>query len=395
MKKTLMVMASVAMFATSCQKKTEQKTETAGKPLSVQMAESEMTRVPRTTNLDFRTTPRWNYSTGVELYAFLQAAEKHNNKEIYDYAYSYVDTFVQPDGSILGYKAEEYNIDNVNSGKLLFSFYDQTHEERFKKATDVLRGQMKTHPRTKEGGYWHKQVYQHQMWLDGLYMGAPFVAEYGMRNGEDVAEDMARQFCIVGRHTYDDSTRLYRHGWDESKSTHWADPETGRSQHAWGRANGWYMMAMVDALQYIPEGTPSRDTVITRLQDLAEALLDVRDSETGMWYQVLDRPGQEGNFVESSCSAMFIYSMLKGARLGYLDAKYKETGAEAFEQFVKRFIKKNDDGTISVTDCCAVAGLGGKSMRDGSFNYYINEPIRDNDPKTIGPFVLACLEVGE
>ncbi len=393
MKYITLFLAAVAFVATSCQQNGQKCTSSDGKPLSIRIAESEMARVPNTLNLDFRTSPKWNYSTGLELFAFQQVAEKYNDRPIFDYVYSYVDTMINADGTIFGYRPDEYNIDHVNAGKLLFHIFDQTGEERFRKATELLREQMKTHPRTAEGGFWHKKVYENQMWLDGLYMGAPFVAQFGSRNGEDVAADMVNQFLVVGRHTYDDSTHLYRHAWDESCSMFWADKKTGRSQHAWGRANGWYMMAMTDILEFIPAGTEGRDELVNRLQSLAEALLDYRDEQTGMWFQVLDSPKREGNYLESSCSSMFIYSFLKGARLGYLDEKFAEIGREAFEQFKARFVRENEDGTVSLTDCCAVAGLGGKDMRDGTFNYYINEPSRDNDPKTVGPFVMACLEM--
>ncbi len=391
--KIAFALASLCLLSACAGKQQSTTTDESNTPLSVQMARSEMKRVPNTTNLDFRTKARWNYSTGLELYAFQQVAERYNDREIYNYVYSYVDTMILGDGSIYNYEVEEYNIDNVNAGKLLFKIYDQSGEERFKKAADLLRSQMKTQPRTSEGGFWHKNIYEHQMWLDGLYMGAPFIAEYGKRTGEDVAEDMMNQFLIVAKHTYDDSTKLYRHAWDEQHKMFWADPETGRSQHAWGRADGWFMMAMVDILEFIPDGTKGRDQVLDILQNLAASVLNYRDSATGMWFQVLDQPGREGNYVESSCSAMFICSMLKGARLGYLDQSYAEIGREAFDQYVKTFVKENEDGTISVTKGCAVAGLGGKNMRDGSFDYYINEPVRDNDPKSIGPFVMACLEV--
>ncbi len=392
MKKAVIALAGLCLMM-ACSGKKENNSNSDSTPLSIRMARSEMARVPNTLNLDFRTSPCWNYSTGLELYAFQQVAERYNDREIFDYVYSYVDTMVQGDGSIFNYEVEEYNLDNVNSGKLLFRIYDQTGEERFKKASDLLRSQLQTQPRTGEGGFWHKQIYEHQMWLDGLYMGAPFLAEYAKRTGEDVAEDMVNQFLIVGRHTYDADTRLYRHAWDESHEMFWADKETGRSQHAWGRANGWYMMAMVDILEFIPEGTKGRDEVLTTFQTLAQTLLEYRDSTTGMWFQVLDQPYREGNYVESSCSAMFIYAFLKGARMGYLAPEFREIGEEAFQQFVDTFITTNDDQTISLTRGCAVAGLGGKQMRDGSFDYYIGEPIRDNDPKAIGPFVMACLEV--
>lgn len=391
--KRLGLLSLAAICMCSCVKEAAKVNTPVQEKLSVQMARSEMKRVPNTLNLDFRTTPKWNYSAGLELYSFLQTAEKYGDKEMFKYVYSYVDTMVHIDGSIYNYKPEEYNIDHVNAGKLLFSIYDITHEARFDKASNLLRSQMLTHPRTTEGGWWHKKVYPHQMWLDGLYMGAPFVAEYGKRNGEDVYEDVVKQFLIVGKHTYDDSTHLYRHAWDEAKEQFWADPTTGCSQHAWGRANGWFMMAMVDVLAIVPEGTVGRDSLLNMFRGLSETLLDYRDEKTGMWYQVLDSPKREGNFVESSCSAMFTYAYLKGSRLGLLDSKFDNIGRETFDKFVSRFVKTNEDGTISVTDCCAVAGLGGKNKRDGSFDYYIHEPIRDNDPKTIGPFVLSCLEL--
>jgi unsaturated rhamnogalacturonyl hydrolase len=376
----------------SCAKQQPVQEETPRK-LSIQMAHSEMKRVPNTVNLDFRTSPKWNYSAGLELYSFLQVAQRYNDKALFAYVYSYVDTMIHNDGTIYKYDPQEYNIDHVNAGKLLFGMYDITHEQRFKKASELLRSQMLTHPRTTEGGWWHKNVYAHQMWLDGLYMGAPFIAEYGKRNDEDVAEDVVKQFLIVGKHTYDAGTRLYRHAWDESLKQFWADPVTGCSRHAWGRANGWFMMAMVDVLALVPEQTAGRDSLLSMFRTLSETLLEYRDDASGMWYQVLDSPKREGNYVESSCSAMFTYAFLKGSRLGLLDEKFKSIGRECFDKFVKRFVKENEDGTISVTDCCAVAGLGGKNMRDGSFDYYINEPIRDNDPKTIGPFVLSCLEL--
>lgn len=370
--------------------------KTKEKPLSVRLAESEMARVPNPVNLDFRTKLSWNYSTGLELYSFLKIYEKYGDQSVYDYVKAYADTMIHADGSIYGYEVAEYNIDHVNAGKLLFHLYDKTKDERYRKAADLLRSQMDTHPRTSEGGYWHKNVYPHQMWLDGLYMGAPFVAEYAQRfNRPSDFEDMVNQFLIVARHTYDPATKLYRHGWDESRQMHWADSITGQSQHAWGRACGWFMMGMVDILEFIPQETKGREALVEIFAGLAESLLEYRDPQSGVWYQVIDSPGREGNYLESSCSSMFAYAFLKGARLGYLPAKFKQEGESAYHAVVKNFIKTHEDGTVSLTDGCAVAGLGGKNMRDGSFGYYIGEPVRDNDPKAIGPFIMAALEMGE
>lgn len=385
--KHLFVYTLIAAVLVGC------KTEQTNDDLALALAQSEMKRVPHPVNLDFLEKPKWDYCLGLELQSFYDLAEHTNNEQLHNYVYAFVDSMINNDGSIYGYSPEKYNIDHVNSGKLLFRVYDKYKEERFKKASDLLRSQMLTHPRTSEGGFWHKQSYPHQMWLDGLYMGAPFIAEYGKRNNEDVAADMVQQFLIVGKHTYDPATKLYRHAWDESRTMFWADSITGQSQHAWGRANGWFMMAMTDVLEFIPEATPGRDSLLTQLNGLAEALLTVRDTATGMWYQVLDNPGREGNYVESTCSAMFVYSFIKGARLGYLPAKFAQLGSEAYNQYVKNFVRVAPDGMVSITNCCAVAGLGGKRMRSGTYDYYISEPVRDNDAKAIGPFIMATLEL--
>lgn len=383
--KQILLTATAAILLSACSQNTT--------PLSVQMCNSEMARTPHSVNLDFRPVPRWNYSAGLELYAMLKVSQKYGIDSIFNYVYSYPDSLIDDKGIIAGYKKEEYNIDNVNAGKLLFDLFDITNDKRFLTAADSLRNQMYTHPRTSEGGFWHKKTYPHQMWLDGLFMASPFIAQWAYRNAENVGWDMMRQFTIVGKHTYDPKTRLYRHAWDEAKEQFWCDSITGQSQHAWGRANGWYMMAITDILEFIPDTASGRDDVLKIYNDLAETLLSYRDSATGMWYQVLDSPQREGNYLESTCSAMFIYSYLKGARMGYLPQKFAKIGKESYTQFVNRFISHNPDGTISLTDCCAVAGLGGKNKRDGSYQYYLSEPIRDNDPKGIGPFLLASLEV--
>lgn len=362
-------------------------------PLSLRMTYSEMLRTPHAVNLDFRPEPRWNYSAGLELCAMWQAAQRYDCQQVRDYVYSYADSLVNADGTIKGYRGDEYNLDNVNAGKLLFALYDSTREERFRLASDTLRRQLASHPRTAEGGFWHKQVYEHQMWLDGLYMGAPYLLEHAQRNGEDASQDVLRQFQVVGSHTFDPQTQLYRHAWDESRTQFWADSLSGQSAHAWGRANGWYMMAMVDVLAMLPDTVERRTALLTRFRNLTDALQQYRDTATGMWFQVLDAPGREGNYVESSASAMFVYAMLKGSRLGLLDARYAEIARRAYRQFCQCFVRTNEDGSISVTNCCAVAGLGGKARRSGTYDYYLSEPVRDNDPKSVGPFVMASLEM--
>lgn len=365
----------------------------AKKPYSVWMVDSEIKRNPEAWMLDFSKEPKWNYCHGLMLQAILQTGQKTNNQEYFDYPYSFADLMISEDGKIKTYKPEEYNIDRVNTGKILFPIYAKTKEERFAKAMTLLRNQMKTHPRTADGSFWHKKIYPHQVWLDGLYMAGPFLAQYGEVFDEpELFDEAALQIIDAHKYLYDAKTGLYYHGWDESRQQKWADPETGLSPNFWSRSIGWYMMAMVDVLDYLPEDHPKRAEIIEILQDVSAAVEKYRDPKTGMWYQVTNMGDREGNYLESSGSAMFIYTWVKGAQKGYLDKSYEKKGKKAYDQYIKRFLKKEADGTISIIDGCSVAGLGGEKVyRDGSFEYYISEPIRDNDPKAVGPFIMLSL----
>ena len=362
-------------------------------PMSVRLAESEMVRCPESWQLDFQPKLKWDYCHGVELQAFLRLEEMYGDSRYFDYAEAYCDTMVREDGTVVAYKREEFSLDRVNTGKILFNMYARTGEEKYKKALDLMYSQFKDQPRTKEGGFWHKKVYPHQMWLDGLYMGCPFYAEYAARyNRPEAFQDIINQFCVVARHTYDPATGLYKHAWDESRAMFWCDKQTGQSAHSWGRAMGWFAMAIVESLEFIPVNEPNRDSLLAILDNVLVQIERYQDSKTGLWYQVLDRSGDKGNYLESTVSAMFIYSIYKGVRLGVVPAKYMAVADKGFEGFMKRFIKVDKSGVVSITDCCAVAGLGGKNNRSGDYDYYINELIRDNDPKAIGPFINACLE---
>ena len=362
-------------------------------PMSVRLAESEMVRCPESWQLDFQPKLKWDYCHGVELQAFLRLEEMYGDSRYFDYAEAYCDTMVREDGTVVAYKREEFSLDRVNTGKILFNMYARTGEEKYKKALDLMYSQFKDQPRTKEGGFWHKKVYPHQMWLDGLYMGCPFYAEYAARyNRPEAFQDIINQFCVVARHTYDPATGLYKHAWDESREMFWCDKQTGQSAHSWGRAMGWFAMAIVESLEFIPVNEPNRDSLLAILDNVLVQIERYQDSKTGLWYQVLDRSGDKGNYLESTVSAMFIYSIYKGVRLGVVPAKYMAVADKGFEGFMKRFIKVDKSGVVSITDCCAVAGLGGKNNRSGDYDYYINELIRDNDPKAIGPFINACLE---
>lgn len=360
---------------------------------AVRMAGSEMIRCPESWQLDFQPTLKWDYCHGLELQAFMDLYDRTGDDKYARYALAYADTMVNEDGSIKKYKLEDYNIDRVNSGKLLFRIYDYTGEEKYKKAIDLLRSQMETHPRNEDGGFWHKKIYPHQMWLDGLYMASPFLAEYAQRYGQPEAyADVVHQILTVARHTYDPANGLYRHAADISREMFWADPETGQSKHVWGRALGWYAMAIVDVLDFLPADQPGRDSVLMILNNMAVQLARLQDTDTGVWYQVLDRSGEKGNYLESSCSAMFMYALAKAVRNGYIDPAYQEVALKGYRGFLTQFVEFDEDGLMNIKQACAVAGLGGKEMRAGDYDYYINEMIRANDAKVVGPFIMAALE---
>lgn len=362
------------------------------KPWSVRMAESEMVRNPESWQVDFQPSLKWDYCHGLELGAMMDVYDRYGDAKFYKYALAYADTMVNEDGTIKKYKLTDYSLDRINSGKMLFRIYEQTKNDKYKKALDLLRSQFDGQPRNADGGFWHKKVYPNQMWLDGLYMGTPFLAEYAYRNNEPQAyQEVINQIKIVARHTYDPANGLFRHACDVSKREKWADKETGQSQHCWGRALGWYMMAIVDDLDFIPQHEPGRDTVLVILNHIAETLKKYQSPE-GLWYQVMDKSGEPGNYLESSCSAMFVYSLFKAVRKGYIPSSYFAVARKGYEGILNEFIKVDDNGLVSITKACAVAGLGGKNYRMGDYDYYIHEQIRDNDPKAVGPFILASLE---
>lgn len=357
------------------------------------MTRSEMIRCPESWQLDFQPALKWDYCHGLELGAMLDVYDRYNDQEIFDYALAYADTMILNDGTIKTYKLHEYNIDRLNSGKFLFRIYEQTKDRKYKRALDLLRSQLDSHPRNADGGFWHKKIYPNQMWLDGIYMGTPFYAEYAYRNSrpEDY-QDIINQFVTVARHTYDPVNDVFRHACDVSRRERWADKTTGQSQHAWGRAMGWYAMAFADVLEFLPKHEAGRDTMLVLFNKVASQIKRLQDKKTGLWYQVLDRSGDEGNYLESSCSAMFVYALFKGVRLGLLDASYLKVAEKGYKGILKHFIEVDKNGVVSLTRACAVAGLGGKNYRMGDYDYYINETIRSNDPKAVGPFIMASLE---
>lgn len=395
MNKTIICLGVCALlFACSPPKKSDTtSSDNDSIAYAIKMADSEMARYPESWQLDFQTGLKWDYCHGLELQAFLDLYDRCGDQKYFDYALAYADTMIRDDGSITAYKLDEYNIDRINSGKFLFRIYDKTKNEKFKKAIDLLRSQLDTHPRNDDGGFWHKQIYPHQVWLDGIYMGSPFLAEYAARyNRPQDFADVINQIVVAAAHTYDPSNGLYRHAADVSRQMFWADKTTGQSAHAWGRAMGWYAMGILDALDFIPTNQEGRDEVLKIFNNIASQLKRIQDKDSGVWYQVLDRSGDEGNYLESSCSAMFIYSLFKGVRLGYIDASYKEIAERAYQGYIRTFVEFGSDGLMNINQACAVAGLGGANNRSGDYDYYINEQIRANDPKAVGPFIMAVLE---
>ena len=367
---------------------------------SERMVLSEIERFPKASLLDFNETPKWSYTNGLVLSAAARVYEQTNNQKIYDYIYAYANEMIDSTGTIKTYKLSNQNLDMIKSGDVLLYLYPKTKEERFLKAMQTLDTQMESQPKTSDGGYWHKKVYPFQMWLDGLYMAEPFHTRYAKEYIDDEAEkqkiydDVALQFDLIQKHSRNEKSGLLYHGWDESKEQQWANKETGNSQHFWSRGMGWYGMAMVDVLDFLPENHPGRERIIKYLNQYADAVTKVQD-ESGLWWQVLDQADREGNYLEATGSSMFTYTLAKGVNKGYLPEKYLDVANKAYEALIKNLITVEDNGVINLNKCCAVAGLGGNPYRDGSYEYYIGEKIRSNDPKGTGPFIMASLELNK
>ena len=361
---------------------------------SERMAETAMTLWPDSFLIGTDKNAKWRYDQGVILRGIRGLWSATGNGKWYHYIQKSMDFFIQPDGSIRGYRPDEYNIDHINNGKLFLFLFQVTGKEKYKKAADLLRKQLETHPRTSEGGFWHKQIYPHQMWLDGLYMAQPFYAEYGKLFHEDsIFNDVTRQFVLMEKHALDPATGLLFHGWDESREQQWANKTTGQSPHFWGRSLGWFGMALVDALDHFPKDHAGRATLVSILQRFAAAVRKVQDEKTHLWYDIVDLPKKEKNYLESSASCMLTYTFAKGARKGYLDEDYLEYAEDAYKSILKYFVRVDVNGQANLEGTVAVSGLGGKPYRDGSFEYYMSEPVISNDPKGMGAFIQCAVEM--
>lgn len=335
----------------------------------------------------------WNYIDGCMLGALLEMARISGDNRYSDFVESFIDSFVDENGHIRTFEPEKQTLDDINEGRVLFPLYLQTGKEKYRLAIETMKKALDDQPRTHEGSFWHKKIYPNQVWLDGIYMAQVFAALYEKHFGAGDYGDIIRQIKTVREKMFDEAKRLYYHGYDASRSAFWADQETGLSQSFWLRAMGWFATALADIAGILPEGADKK-YIASLLAEMMDGLLPYADQETGMFYQVVDQGGREGNYLESSGSSMMAYAMLKGARLGILDEKYAAQGLKTFDGIVKKYLSFSGD-QLQLSGICLVAGLGPESdrRRDGTYAYYISEPVVENDAKGVAPLVMCYTEV--
>jgi unsaturated rhamnogalacturonyl hydrolase len=339
---------------------------------------------------------RWDYQWGVVALGLQHLWQASGERRYLDYLRRSVDHFIGADGAIATYAMADHSIDHINPGKVLFALYRDTGDERYRRAIEQLREQLRRQPRVAAGGFWHKKIFAHQMWLDGIYMAAPFLAEYAATFGDTGEyDDIGRQITLIYERTRDERTGLLYHGWDSSGTQRWGD-DRGRSANFWARGVGWYAMACADVLDVLPAGT-EREAIARIFSDTMTAVVRTQDPASGVWWQVLDAPERPGNYLEASASCMFAYALAKGARQGNLPPGHARVARVAYEGIVREFVHVTPAGDVDVEKTCRGAGLGdGPSpteYRDGSFAYYVSEPIVTNDPKGVGAFILASVEL--
>ncbi len=386
-------LASVVMLL-ACAASGAAQTESSKEPWSQRMADSTLQRWPHGRFVPAESAWQWNYELGTLLDGMDAVWFNSADQRYYQYIKDSVDPFVAPDGSISTYDPAAYSLDNVLLGRQLLLLYRVTRDKRYYQAANMLRRQLASQPRNTSGGFWHKQIYPQQMWLDGLYMAEPFLAEYAsvFHQPQDYA-DIARQFTLIEQHTRDPKTGLLYHAWDESKTQAWANRATGNSPNFWARGMGWFMMALVDSLPYFPEDDPGRAQLLEILRRTAEAVVRHQDAGSGLWYQVLDKPGEKGNYFESSASCMFTYALARAVRMGYLPSQYANSAARAWNRIQSHFLQSGPNQDATLTGTVKAIGLGGPQQRDGSYSYYVSSSVVSNDPKGIGAFLLAATEM--
>ena len=392
----------VAMLSACCSQPADMKVSTDDGTLwSVKMADSELAHGILSCTIDpEKGYNKWDYTAGVILKGLLDLYDAYGDAKYFEYVEDYANQMVEEDGTIKTYDMEEYNIDRINTGKIFFRLYEQTKKEKYRLAATALRRQLDGHPRNEDGGYWHKARYPHQMWLDGIYMGGPFYAEYAFRNNQvNDYQDIINWFRTMDQHCYNPAMDLYCHACDVSRQQSWCDPETGLSKHCWGRALGWFAMAAVDVLDFLPKHEDGYDEVVAIFNKLASHLRRMQQPDSGLWYQVIDRGGDIDNYLEATCACMFTYALAKGVRQGVLDESYLDVCRKAFEGITTRLISHDPDGWININDCSGGAGLGGDPLkpdtyRAADYDYYIYKVKRvTNSSHATGPFIMAALEL--
>ena len=335
----------------------------------------------------------WNYIDGCMLTALMEMARITGEEHYSDFVRECIDHFVTEEGGIRTFKPDDCNLDDINEGRVLFELYERTGLEKYRKAAAFLREQLEKHPRTAEGNFWHKAIYPDQVWLDGIYMAQPFYALYEKHFGSGNYADTVGQIKNVRARMFSEEKGLYYHGYDASRSVFWADPDTGCSKNFWLRSLGWFAVALADLLDILPDGE-QKDSLAAIFTELIGSIDRYADPATGLFWQVVDQGGREGNYLETSGSAMVAYATLKGARLGFLDKEYAAKGRKTFSGIMDKYLSFTEDG-IDLGGICLVAGLGPETnrRRDGSYEYYISEPVVKNDAKGVAPFVLAYTEI--
>lgn len=391
----------------------------AAKKASDAMAASVMKAWPNGAIATTKAPAHWGYEEGVLLDGLTEQWHQTANGDEFRYIKAAVDKYVTKDGTIQmddtgrAFTTDEHQLDNIELGRAIVMLYRVTQDARYYKAAKFLEDQLALQPRAENGGYWHKTIYPNQMWLDGAFMAEPFRAEYAatfQQPGD--FDDITQQFLLMYEHMRDPKSGLLKHGWDVSKQMPWADKTTGLSPEVWARALGWYCVALVDVLDWIPEGNPNREKLLAVLTSEMSSVTQYQDYESGLWWQVMDKgpqltgtvvngqmqyhvdkPAMKGNFLEASASAMFVYSIAKGVRLGYLPQYYEQPARKGWQALQTKFVTANPDGTVTLTGTVKVGGLGGKPYRSGTFDYYASEPTGDNDAKGVGAYLLAGSEM--
>jgi unsaturated rhamnogalacturonyl hydrolase len=362
--------------------------------ITIQVANQAMERWPDGPPGPKGTPAVWGFELGILLAGVDAVWRATKDPAYFNYVQHAVDQLVQPDGTISSYDLQAYSLNNILIGRELLMLYQSTHREKYRLAAKMLRHQITTQPRTLSGGVWHAKATPNLMLLDDQFMLAPFYAEYAavFHEPQDL-DDLVQQFALLEQHAQDPSTGLMYHGWDESRSMPWANRSTGTSANFWARGMGWYLMALADTLPYVPKSDPRRATLLAMLKRACAAVLKAQDAQSGLWYQILDKPGAKGNYIESSSVLMFTYAFAKSARLGNLPQPYGIAARRAWNAIQARFVRTSGSGQVEITGTVTHIALGVTPADDGSTGYYLHAPVVSNDAKGVGAFLLAGSEM--